>query len=185
MCHSASFPAPTSTWPRKVMMDFEGEALAQMHSAIYDVESVQHVPLRYVQFHQIQIFEQLHTSLRSRKNCSSAIVAFWLHLSGIQTSRQPSVDNVRVGVVEYFMLHIPALKSERSTSGTSSSCQHVAVEPKKHLLARDKWYQDHPQKFVLGNGIVLSATITENMSSASFIPVSRIVSRCAISHTTL
>ena len=63
------------------------------------------------------------------------------------------MNDVRVGVVEYFMIHVPALKSERSTSGTSSSCPNVAVEPKKHLLARVKWYQDHPQKFVLGNGL--------------------------------
>ena len=169
----------------RFMMDFEREALVQMYSAIYDVENVQHVPLRYVQFRQIRIFEQLYTSSRSRTNCSSAIVAFWPHLSGILTSRQPSVDDVRVGVVEYFMLHIPPLKSDMGTSGTSSSCQNVAVEPKKHLLARVKWYQDHPQKFVLGNGIVLSATVTERMSSASFIPVSRIISRCAMFHTTL
>ena len=54
-----------------------------------------------------------------------------------------------------------------------------------HLLAHVKWYQDHPQKFVLGNEIVLSATITEHMSSTSFIPVSRIVSRCVVFHTTL
>ena len=156
-----------------------------MYSAIYDVESVQHVPLRYVEFHQIRIFEQLYTSARSRTNCSSAIVAFWPHLSGILSSRQPSVDDVRVGVVEYFMLHTPALKSDKSTPGTSSCCQNVASEPKKHLLAHVKWYQDHPQKFVLGNGIVLSATVTEHMSSASFIPVSRIVSRCVMLHTTL
>ena len=132
-------------------MDLEMEALTQMYSAIHDVESVQLVPLHYVQFHQIQIFEQMYTSLRSRKSCSSAIVDFWPHLSGILTSRRPSMDDVRVGVVECFMLHIPGLESDRSTSGTSSSCQNVAMEPKKHFLTSVQWYQDHPQKFVLGN----------------------------------
>ena len=120
------------------MIDFERKALVQMYSVIYGVESVQRVPPCYMQFHQIWIFEQLYTSSQSRTNCSSAIVAFKPHLSGILTSGQPSVDDVRVGVVECFMLHIPALKSDKGTSGTSSSCLNVAVEPKKHLLASVK-----------------------------------------------
>ena len=50
-----------------------------------------------------------------------------------------------------------------------------------HILARVNWYQDHHRKLSqISQGISLSATVFDSYTSASFIPVSRIISRCAI-----
>ena len=124
------------------------------------------------------MFEQIYTSLKSRSSKSSAIIAVWPHLSGIVTSNC-NVENVRVGSIEHFILHTPTLKVE--TDG------HQGYEYRKedHLLTRIKWYQDHPRRFSMGNGIVLSATVTEHQTCSSFMPVSRIISRCAIFSTEL
>lgn len=46
--------------------------------------------------------------------------------------------------------------------------------------AKVKWYEDHPRKNWLGNSIILSATLFDTESESSFVPVSRIMSRCAI-----
>ena len=55
----------------------------------------------------------------------------------------------------------------------------------QHLLAWVSWYQDHPHKFFLGNGVLTSATVTDPSFDASFMPVSKIISKCAILETTL
>ena len=139
---------------------------------------VDHVPLQYTQFHHIRVFEQIYTSTKLRTSRSSAVIAIWPYLSGILTSG-PSMDHVWVGIIEYFLVHTPTIKLGHSTI---QSCE---VTKQDHLLAHIKWYQDHPQKYFMGNGIVLSATVPEDSTCSSFMPVSRIISRCAILHTKL
>ena len=51
---------------------------------------------------------------------------------------------------------------------------------KSHILACINWNEDHPQKFLLGNGIIISAKVYKSFSSASFMPVSCIMTQCAI-----
>ena len=63
------------------------------------------------------------------------------------------------------------------------SVVHVPPMHQPHVLASVKWYQEHPQKYYFGNGIVLSATVPENTSCSSYIPVSRILSKCSYIHT--
>jgi len=80
-----------------------------------------------------------------------------------------------VGVVEYCLVHTPAIST--SSAFPSSNADDATVELKEHILAAVKWYQDHPQKFVLGNVIVISTFVSDHMTCASFMPVSRILSR--------
>ena len=47
-----------------------------------------------------------------------------------------------------------------ATAGDSSTTENYVTTKQDHLLAHIKWYQDHPQKFHMNNGIVLSATVT-------------------------
>ena len=77
---------------------------------------------------------------------------------------------MRVGLVEYFISHTPTI---------------AGIPDQPHILAKVKWFQDHPRKNMLKNSIILSATLFDTESKASFIPVSRIMSRCAIIKQTL
>ena len=55
-----------------------------------------------------------------------------------------------------------------------------------HILAKVLWYQDHPRKLSMyQGGILLSATLFDSYTSASYIPVSRIISRCAVLDCTM
>ena len=150
----------------KYMLDNQRQDLSLMYRVIY--ENVVHVPLRYTEFNQIKVFDRIYTSTKSRITRSAAFIAIWPHLSGILTSRRPQVQDVRVGIIENFLIHTPEIKQ---ADGENFQQPHV--------LAYVKWYQDHPQKFFFSNGIVLSATVTEHTSGASFMPVSRILSQCA------
>jgi len=158
------------------------ENLSRTYVALYGSEKVSHIPLHYTQFCQIQTFEQTYTSVRSQTSPSPVIIAIWPYLSGILISRLPSID-VRVGVVEYILIHTPAIST--SSAVPSSNADDATVELKEHILARVKWYQDHPQKFVLGNGIVISASVSDHKTWASFMPVSRILSLAIAIDTTI
>ena len=81
--------------------------------------------------------------------------------------RVPCSNDVRVGI-QYFLLHCAKVKSEDGTE-----------IKKPHLLACINWNEDHPHKYRIGNGII-AATVYQTFSYASFMPVLRILTQCAI-----
>ena len=82
-----------------------------------------------------------------------------------------------------ILIHTPAIST--SSAVPSSNADDATVELKEHILAHVQWYQDHPQKFVLGNGIVISASVNGHKTCTSFMPVSRILSRAIAIDTTI
>ena len=73
----------------------------------------------------------------------------------------------------FSYIRTPSVKV--STDGDTQTTE------KPHILAKVNWFQDHPQKlFAWEYGIILSATVCQTSYSATFLPVSRIISRCAI-----
>ena len=70
----------------------------------------------------------------------------------LSADRTPCADDVRVRVIKYFLLH----------------CAYHTT------------YEDHPQNFLFGNGIIMAASTSSAFCSASFLPVSRIITHCAI-----
>ena len=155
------------------MPELERTDLQQMYDVLYGVENVIMVPLKYIQFNQTHIFEQIYTSLKSRTSRSSVVIAVWSHSSSILSSN-PTMNDVRVGTIEYFLLHTQTIKI--AIAGDSATTENNYKTTKQdHLLASMKWYQDHPRK---NNSIVLLATVTKPLTSSSFMPVSQIISHC-------
>lgn len=122
------------------------------------------MPLRYHEFYQLQVYGDYFISSKSRSHRSAAIMALWPSPSGRITSRRCNEEDIRIGVIQFFILHNPII------TGASDH---------PYLLAKVKWYEDHPRKNWFKNSVILSTTIFSAESEASFIPVSRIMSRCA------
>ena len=95
------------------------------------------------------------------------IIAVWPKLGGSIVDRTASLEDVRSGVVEYYS-HVPTITSDNGHQ-----------QQQAHIFAKVKWYEDHPQKFFFGNGSLVSATTFERESEATFLPLCRIMSRCA------
>ena len=55
--------------------------------------------------------------------------------------------------------------------------------PVDHVLAVVDWYESHPQRDYFGDSIIVASTISHQLTRASFIPVSRIIARCAYIET--
>ena len=91
-------------------------------------------------------------------------MAIWPNCIGKIIDHNCTSKDVRVGVIEYFVSHIPIITD---------------IQNQKHILAKVKWYDDHPRKPWFGNSIIVSSTLHTNESEATFMPVSRIMSRCA------
>ena len=168
------FHHPILPGHEKYLPEEARDVLTEMYSVLYGSENVVHVPLRYEEFRSVEVFNEMYTSVKSRTTKSAAIVAAWPSPGGILTSRNPSQDDIRVGMVQYFLLHTPSVR-------VSTDEEAVRTTEKAHILAKINWFQDHPQKYLLGNGIILSATVCETSYSVSqFMPISRFISRCAI-----
>ena len=89
----------------KYMLDNQRHDLSLMYRAIY--ENVVHVPLRYTEFNQIKVFNCIYTFTKSRTSRSAAFIAIWPHISRIFTSKRPQVQDVRVRIIENFLIHTP------------------------------------------------------------------------------
>ena len=143
------------------------DMLKEMYCALYGVENIVHVPLLYVEFTNIKVFNKTYLSEISTAEKSPAIIAAWPSVSGILTERHPSNDDLHVGTVKYFA----SLFNHKTNNAVSKEC---------HILACIDWNEDHPQKNFLGSGIIISAKLYQSFSLASFLPVSRIITQCAI-----
>lgn len=153
----------------KLFSEDSRDLLREMYDAIYGKEKVLQVPLHYQEYREIKIFDRTYSSCKSRTSRSAAIIAVWPSLSGI-LKRAPIKDDIRVGVIQSFILHTPSLANE---------------EKNWHVLAQVSWLDDHPHKFALNNGIILSSTLPQPANSSMFMPVSRIISQCATVNRTL
>lgn len=171
------FHHPILPGKEKYLCEPDRQFLQAMYTTIYGNDqalTVTHVPLRYTVFQQVKVFEQLYTSCKSRTNHSSTIIAIWPHLTGILDTSNIAIANIRVGKIEYFLMHTATIRN-----GNADEKEH------QHLLGRVSWYHDHPEKFFLQNGVLLSTKVSCPTQSASFMPVSRIISRCATLETKL
>ena len=153
----------------KYMREEVCDMLSEMYAAIHGVENIVHIPLQYIEFHDIQIFDKTYISEKSRSTKSPAVIAVWPALSGLITDRTPCSDDVRLGTIKYFLQHCAKLKSRDGTE----------IEQTNILTCID-WNKDHPCKFLLNNGIIIASTVCQAFSCASFMPVSRIITQCAI-----
>ena len=145
--------------------------LHEMYATLYGDDNVIHVPLRYEEFREVNIFRKTFTSEKSRSSKSPIVLAVWASPSGILTTRSPTCDDARVGAVKYFLLHTAKIKIDSENS---------AIINKTHISAHIEWNQDHPRKFHFGNGIIISSSVYDTFSCASFMPVSRIITPCAV-----
>lgn len=98
---------------------------------------------------------------------SCAIAAKWCGISGINGDGEAPI---RIGKVVSFIEHDLTI-----TEADNSSSK------KSHTFVRVKWYSDHPHRDYIHSSVIICSSIFDHESSASFMPISRIMCRCAIS----
>ena len=115
----------------------------------------------------IKKIEEYITS-QCRLKRSPAIVAHWPGVLGIdQLGEAP----VRVGIITSIIRHPVVIK------------EHATVVKKYNILAHVKWLQDHPHQNCLHDSVIISSNTYESVGPISFIPILRIIARCAICYS--
>lgn len=146
------------------------DLLYKVYMILYDPSSIIHIPMKYEEVYQVQAFNKLYSSLKSRSCRSAGIAAFWPGPIGhVICNHTPVEEDVRIGVVDYYLQHVPKLHSIEGV-----------VEEQPHLFAKVKWFQEHPRKFWIKIGTTIAANLFDQETETSLIPFSRILSTCAL-----
>ena len=152
----------------KFFRDRELSCLCEMYQVLYPTANITEIPRTYRDSKKLIINREEFISSRSRSEKSYAIAAHWPNVVGIDSQGEAPL---RIAKCESFIQH--------TLPGTTPSGGSVT-----HVLARVQWYDDHPRRNYLHSSITLCSTVFDSESSACFIPVSRIMCRCAISEPT-
>ena len=121
----------------------------------------------YEQIREVHVLGTRYLPKRSRGRHSSAVCAYWPAVGGRISL---TCDQLRVGIIQYFVRHTVSLCSPDSHSQQS----------KTHLFAFVFWYQTHPRERWFHPRIrVLSPDMVMN-GPATFLPISRTHGSCTL-----
>ena len=154
----------TPPYKEKCFNDAEMSYLTEMYKLLYPTFDKLNISRFYHEYKKCIINGEEYISLHSRSQRSCAIAAKWRGITGIDPYGEAPV---RVGQVISFVVHNVILDSDSSS--------------KMHTLARVQWLGDHPCRDHFHPSLLVCSTVPDNESSASFMPVSRIMCRCALS----
>lgn len=149
----------------------EVESLTSVYSTLYPGLMMRHVPMVYERFHELKTFNQTFLSVGARGNHSSGICAYW---AGINGKILTTCEHLRVGIIQYFIRH--------TISVSTSETQFKRIS---HIFARVHWYRTHPRESWYHHRILVVSQDTESFGPATFLPMSRVFSSCALIHKTV
>ena len=132
------------------------------------------VSRRHLVSSDIDVNGEHFLSAKSKSQCSAVVMASWYDSNG-QVSIQSGTSN-RFGIVQYFMKHTHRIDVEDELNTFTIT---------DHLFAKVAWYGKHPREDHFPHPVRVVTTLFETEGPASFLPVSRIASRCAISNKQL
>ena len=140
----------------KVLSSVEVEYLKGMYKLLYTDGILQDVH-RIVTYSHRAISNRLKF-FASHVSNASAVLALW----GVQ-----SQDKLMFGEIEYIM------------QSTATVMVGQSVQEKTHIIAKVKWFMQHPLLNTLGFPWKILYNDYQPLQITSFIPLSRIATRCA------
>ncbi|XP_070537876.1 uncharacterized protein [Ptychodera flava] len=154
-------------------LDFEDlEMLEDMYSYLYPSNSVKVVIALTERFSRIFQDGQLYSLATPKSRENAHVVACWCDMdqhSGLLVIN-PKCQRERAGIITELF------RSEIMLQVTNGKLKKVS-----HLIARVEWLTSHPFHNHFGGDVTVWGTTTECTTSAQFIPLERIRSRCAVS----
>lgn len=159
----------------KYEMLFSSEEVRWLHSvynALYLNSEIAYIPMAHEVFYEIDIFGEQFTSVKSKGNHSPVVTAYW----PASLEQNGPTCELNAGAIQYFFPH--TISIIMPFNGTDEP-QQIS-----HLFSRVHWFEKHPCQEVLPYPLKVFATLTTKGGSSTFLPLSRIMSRCAVCDTT-
>lgn len=138
----------------------EMQYLNSIYKFIYPNVNIVHISPFYTSANKCVIADELFTTQNTRQK-SSMIMAYW----PVEDSH--SALELQVGIIKQFLKHkIKVVVNDTTKNAT-------------HILCRIEWYIKHCQANWYGTSAILCTNITYATCAYSFMPVQRILHRCA------
>ena len=145
------------------------EYLGTVYNLLYSMpdKEVSHLEWSYYESRQIVVNGEEFITAQSRSQCSTAIIAHWPGVLGIDPRGEAPV---RVGILMSVFHHAANIKDNVSNCTTK----------RRHAFAEVKWLEDHPNRHDLYSSTIITATTHDPKSLVTILPFSRIIARCAL-----
>ena len=140
--------------------------LKTIYQQMYPTKTVKFFPVFYEECRRAIIGDEIVSSVRYKDDHQAVIVAFWPSTGSSLNSIDYTACNV--GLIQYFVKHSVIFTTENNQESTE-----------EHLFCYIKWKQHHPNRNWFGVSAVLSSTLDEIESPCCYMPIQRIMHRCA------
>lgn len=155
----------------KILQQTEVEQLVSVIQQLYPNTDIVHMPRNYKCFGRVGLGGSIIGSTLPGGNhvSSSVIMANW------GGSDNNIIDNIRlrVGIVQYYILHSVILQSPSETKKV------------EHVFAYTLWKKTHPNHDYYGVTSTVSSVLFESPAACCYIPVQRIASLAAHAEITI
>jgi hypothetical protein len=156
----------------RYLNDTELTALSGVYHILYpNMSQSETVSRRHLVCSDIDVHGEHFLSGKSKSQCSAVVMASWYDSNG-HVNIHTGVS-YRFGIVQYFLKHAHRIDVQAEPS---------TIPETDHLFAKVAWYGKHPREDHFPYPIRVVTTLFDTEGTASFIPVSRIASRCAVSN---
>ena len=162
-----------STRHEKVFTSEEVVWMTEIYDNIFSTGTVCNIPMIYETFYKIDVLGEHYTSQKSKGSSSACISAFWADRAG---SISTAADCIRIGLIQHFFLHNISIVSP------SDATKRIKTS---HIFAKVHWFKTHPRQSWLPPPLLVFSTDFDIPGPSSFIPLSRIRSRCAVAYDKL
>jgi len=153
--------------------------LKATYRLLYPDEYIPHIPKLKFTFTDLEVLGNHFTSTKSQSKQSKAVVAKW--------GETMSGDSELSIKVEHFFSHTVAFCNCFEPVTTEQTGYHHCSKQRKieHLFAKVTWFTDHTRPYHFPFPLYLVSSLTIANTVYSYIPVSRLLCRCAISERML
>ena len=150
----------------KILNSKLADELLQLYNMLYPQHHVEHFSRFYQYSNRASLWDKVFGSFQSTTERSSVIAAYWPTV-GNNVINHHDVLPLSIGRIQFFLEH--------------SVCLKKASETKKemHYFAYVHWYMRHEHWDSYGSNCILSYPSLHTPSLFSFLPLSRIYSKCA------
>lgn len=138
--------------------------LMEVYKVLYPMSEIGHVPMVHERFNEVTVLGQRFLSSNARGRHSAVICAYW---SVMYQYGSFSTDHLRFGI---FFRHGIDIKLNSSSEKKKAT----------HIFARVNWYEQHPRENWFHPRLTIISPDTQSPGPSVFIPLSRIVGRCAV-----
>ena len=119
-------------------------------------------------FNEVEVLGEWFVSEKTKGNLSPYVAAFWAGQGGNITEE----NILRVGKVVHYFKHVIAL----DINGEPSTKRRKLC----HIFAKVDWNSRHPRETWFSLPIVVVDPLFDTPGLANFIPLSRLLSQCAV-----